>query len=1080
MALRITRTGEVLALLAVMFSACGPEQPREADPGPSAPVRSEPPRPVRLDPLLRQIAEPVHLATHPAFSGFHREIAQLRDTPAGTSIRCLIEARAGGRPDLSAIGAEEIHRYGDVYTAYVPVDRIGDLATMPGVARARAARKLRPLIDISVPASGAVGLNLSAPAAGRGDGALVGLVDTGVDPTHPDFITSTGQSRVVWSLNQNGGAIEDTNGHGTHCTGIMAGNGRAGSSPVRIGVAPTAAIAAVATTFVDADIVAGVKGVFDQAEQRSLPAAVNLSLGGHSGPHDGTDSFDMALDALSGPGRVIVAAAGNEGDKTIHASGTVTVATASSGSAQSIAFDNASTPVAFDLYHDSPAGLRVWIQRGNGTVVGPVDPGQTLPLSCNIGYSCYIDNAVDGTDPNNGKQLIQLVLRISGTATGWRILLSKLSASDPDANFHAWNFFGAAPFTNAGTFDGNTASTIGSPATAFQTISVGAYVTRLGGSVGAVGNLATFSSRGPTADGRTTDITAPGSAIWSSCPTSICPSGYQAMQGTSMATPHVTGLAALMLAKNPLLGPDAVRSMLANTSRVVGTVPSNDWGYGKADADPSIALAGEHLPALTSTVTGPTTVGTNTTLAARTLGFLPRSDLDPQRVRFQWQKLQDGLFQNIARAGERFLSPSSFAQGDVLRVVATPVQDNASYRYAGTIVGASVISPEITVTSDTAFRGYTPEETWSLVSVPTDGAGNAALLDSFGYAMWGWDEAAQAYAPVSEVTRGRGYFVYAQPGEGVMQSNGTPPAAGDFTTPLLTRAASGTYVGRHLIGNPFPRPIYWKNLLVSSDGATYAPVTTSGLIQHVYYGQYNNRQGQYLMNELGGLDGVIHPWEAVWVIVTSPAMIKIPQVQPIPLGLLGVHGPSYPNRLLDVPAADTEPLAYEPLASPGGGRVGKLRQRDAVANGFKIQLHAVSGELRDDFNFVGVAENADDGYDPLDVIDAGTLNSSHVVLSIDRRARESNPGLYCQDIQQPPRHGSVQWPVQVETRGVGSVTLTWSPAPSGWDVTMTDETDGRVVDMAAAASYVFAAADSAPRRLTVRAGKAQNGRRSHK
>ena len=117
--------------------------------------------------------------------------------------------------------------------------------------------------------------------------------------------------------------------------------------------------------------------------------------------------------------------------------------------------------------------------------------------------------------------------------------------------------------------------------------------------------LASFSGAGPRRDGvMKPDLTAPGSAIISTLSTSWPPTGlaggwrpelladdgkHAALQGTSMAAPHVTGAIAMMLQQTPTLNPSQVRERLtANTRRdgpvlAAGAVPNKNFGWGKLD-----------------------------------------------------------------------------------------------------------------------------------------------------------------------------------------------------------------------------------------------------------------------------------------------------------------------------------------------------------------------------------------------------------------------------------------------------------------------------------------------------------------
>ncbi|MCS7086810.1 MAG: S8 family serine peptidase, partial [Bacteroidia bacterium] len=117
-----------------------------------------------------------------------------------------------------------------------------------------------------------------------------------------------------------------------------------------------------------------------------------------------------------------------------------------------------------------------------------------------------------------------------------------------------------------------------------------------------VGDLAPFSSRGPTLDGRIKpDVVAPGSIV-ASAVNSFGPIdssvttyrhaegwSYSAFWGTSMAAPHLTGTIALLLEALPNIDPDTIKHLLQTTAvqdgftgAIVGGSP--DWGWGKLNA----------------------------------------------------------------------------------------------------------------------------------------------------------------------------------------------------------------------------------------------------------------------------------------------------------------------------------------------------------------------------------------------------------------------------------------------------------------------------------------------------------------
>jgi hypothetical protein len=89
-------------------------------------------------------------------------------------------------------------------------------------------------------------------------------------------------------------------------------------------------------------------------------------------------------------------------------------------------------------------------------------------------------------------------------------------------------------------------------------------------------NLASFSTRGAFVD-----VAAPGAGIYST----YRGGGYATLSGTSMAAPHVSGLAALLLARNPKLTPDEVRGLIESTAQDLGAVgPDIQFGHGRINA----------------------------------------------------------------------------------------------------------------------------------------------------------------------------------------------------------------------------------------------------------------------------------------------------------------------------------------------------------------------------------------------------------------------------------------------------------------------------------------------------------------
>jgi serine protease AprX len=146
-------------------------------------------------------------------------------------------------------------------------------------------------------------------------------------------------------------------------------------------------------------------------------------------------------------------------------------------------------------------------------------------------------------------------------------------------------------FTVAAGNAGHAKCTVDGASAARNVVTVGASDDR--GTPGwSDDTLASFSSGGPTKDGRMKpELVAPGVGITSLF---LGPT-VATLDGTSMATPHVAGIHALLLQKEPSLAPALSKSRLLSTTVVpsaAGSVPNDDWGYGLANACRALQLTG--------------------------------------------------------------------------------------------------------------------------------------------------------------------------------------------------------------------------------------------------------------------------------------------------------------------------------------------------------------------------------------------------------------------------------------------------------------------------------------------------------
>ncbi len=164
---------------------------------------------------------------------------------------------------------------------------------------------------------------------------------------------------------------------------------------------------------------------------------------------------------------------------------------------------------------------------------------------------------------------------------------------------------GILPLFAAGN-NGPSSGSVGSPASNPGVLAVGASDPD--------DAVAYFSSRGPSPWGEVKPhIAAPGVNVLSSVPGGV----YAFSNGTSMATPHVAGLVALLRSANPTLSVAQITDLIAQTAIPLALpLPNNDSGWGRIDAFAAVAAA-THAGLITGNVAGPNRQGiANATLVA--------------------------------------------------------------------------------------------------------------------------------------------------------------------------------------------------------------------------------------------------------------------------------------------------------------------------------------------------------------------------------------------------------------------------------------------------------------------------------
>ncbi|MBL6660151.1 MAG: S8 family peptidase [Crocinitomicaceae bacterium] len=534
----------------------------------------------------------------------------------------------------------------------LPLSKINKLKVLEDIEFASLSRKLKPCLDKALFDTHADSVHLglgNLPQGYDGENILIGVTDWGFDYSSPVFYDSLLQeTRILaaWDqyklsgpspdnfdygtefdtpneLNSVGSDTANIYSYSTHGTHVASIAGGSSVGTAYKGIAPGVQFLFVTFLVDEGAVLDAWEWMYQKSVEEGKRLVINMSWGlYHLGSLDGNSVLSTAISAYTDLGVVFVNSGGNNGNVNFHLKHT-------------FESDTIASRIQFYSYSANPnmwgQSIHSWgevgetfsnaleIKNTSGQVVA-----QT-PYYSTQNTDTYIDTflvneidtiwyniSADNMHPLNGRPHMRL--RVKCTSSAYRVMFKSAANS---GTVHNWNVTELTndvgnwgmPFSAYGTgsMSGDNENGISEPSCSDDVISVAAYasgwVTPTGVTTG--GAMASFSSQGPRYDGlMKPDIAAPGVSIGAAI-SSYTDASFSSVEsiefntrtyhfaklsGTSMASPMVAGVAALLLQAKPELSATEVKQILLSTAREdnkTGDLPAEGdpkWGHGKVDA----------------------------------------------------------------------------------------------------------------------------------------------------------------------------------------------------------------------------------------------------------------------------------------------------------------------------------------------------------------------------------------------------------------------------------------------------------------------------------------------------------------
>jgi len=468
----------------------------------------------------------------------------------------------------------------------------------------------------------------------RGQGVLVGLIDTGIDYLNTEFMYENDLTRIttLWDQTVKGGELpvlfnfgseysaEDINeaialkksggdpytivnsrdeiGHGTAMAGIIGGRGR---TPELVGAAPDAEFVVVklkqgrknilesqgiydppVPVYENTDLILAIKYVFEVARTLNKPIVIHIPLGSNSSAHDGTLIVDQFIDDLSkARGVVFVTGTGNQGDGDIHTTGMIE----KTGDEKTIELnvDEDQRDIVFSIWGFKPDKLSVGIVSPSGEVIEKIpaklkgtEEIKFIFEGSNLNVQYFFPQELTGDE--------QIRIDIRNVRGGiWKFII--FGDLIVNGRYDAWLAQRELLKPNTRFLNPSQFVTLTSPSSGRMIISAGFYNQTNN-------TIVSASGRGFTRDGRIKPEIAAGGV---NVTTTAVGGGVTTITGSSAGSAVTAGAVALLLQwgivdgnDKTIYSPKVKTYLIRGAKRRPGEIyPNPEWGFGTLDLNSS-------------------------------------------------------------------------------------------------------------------------------------------------------------------------------------------------------------------------------------------------------------------------------------------------------------------------------------------------------------------------------------------------------------------------------------------------------------------------------------------------------------